>query len=320
MKIIQFTPGHAPELAGTDEIEGSDGMFYWIDIERTENDWPDKLQKRLNVRLDERHIRDMLNETHPPYFDDTDDYDLLIVRAICADSQPDHPRTCPIAFIITDNDIVTVRPPEDHLFDRIHTRYLGDIRLPPTAPAMLLYQLLNRIFDGLLEHRDNTSELLSSWQERLLRHDEQVVDWHALIRLHGQLRRLEVVIDSQMDALRQWREQTTLELDNRMDVRFNDLQEHLRRVYNHAVVLQHDIDALVQIYFSVSSQRTNDILQFLTIVSAIFLPLNLIAGIFGMNFSNMPLLHVWYGTWLIGGLMISIPVALMLWFRHRRWV
>ncbi|MEJ2590146.1 MAG: CorA family divalent cation transporter, partial [Candidatus Thiodiazotropha sp.] len=161
---------------------------------------------------------------------------------------------------------------------------------------------------------------LSSWQERLLRHDEQVVDWHALIRLHGQLRRLEVVIDSQMDALRQWREQTTLELDIRMDVRFNDLQEHLRRVYNHAVVLQHDIDALVQIYFSVSSQRTNDILQFLTIVSAIFLPLNLIAGIFGMNFTNMPLLHVWYGTWLIGGLMIAIPIALMLWFRHRHWV
>ena len=185
---------------------------------------------------------------------------------------------------------------------------------------MLLYQLLNRIFDGLLEHRDNTSELLSSWQERLLRHDEQAVDWHALIRLHGQLRRLEVVIDSQMDALRQWREQTTLELDIRMDVRFNDLQEHLRRVYNHAVVLQHDIDALVQIYFSVSSQRTNDILQFLTIVSAIFLPLNLIAGIFGMNFSNMPLLHVWYGTWLIGGLMIAIPIALMLWFRRKGWV
>jgi magnesium transporter len=320
MKIIQYTPGHPPELAGTDEIAGSDGLFYWIDIERTESDWPEKLQKRLRIRLDERHIRDTLNETHPPYFDDTDDYDLLIVRAICADSQPDFPRTCPIAFIIIDSTIVTIRPPEDHLFEKIHTRYLSNIRTPPTSAAMLLYQLLNRIIDGLLEHRDDTSELLSSWQERLLRKEGQIIDWHALIRLHGQLRRLEVVIDGQMDALGQWREQTSLALDSHLDVRFNDLQEHLRRVYNHAVVLKHDIDALVQIYFSATSHRTNDILQFLTIVSAIFLPMNLIAGVFGMNFSYLPFLHVWYGPWLIGALMIAIPVGLMLWFRRKGWV
>lgn len=74
-------------------------------------------------------------------------------------------------------------------------------------------------------------------------------------------------------------------------VHYNGLTEHLKRVYNHAVVIQHDTDAMVQIFFSTNTQTTNDILRFLAVVSAIFLPLNLLAGIFGMNFSHLPLLQ-----------------------------
>jgi magnesium transporter len=320
MKIIQFAPGHSPELAGTDEITTGNDVIFWLEIDRSEPGWPEKAQNWLGIRFDERHIRDTLNETHPPYYDGTDDYDLLIVRAICSNSLPEFPRTCPIAFIITNNAIVSIRPPEDHLFERVHTRFLSSVRKPPASPAMLLYQLLNQVTDGLLEHREDTSELLSSWQEQLLKRNVQFVDWHTLIRLHGQLRRLEVVTDSQMDAVAEWRDQTTMELGSSLDVRFNDLHEHLKRVYNHAVVVQHDIDSLVQIYFSANTQHTNDVLQFLTIISAIFLPLNLIAGVFGMNFSHLPFLSAWYGPWFAAALMISIAVGMLFWFRQKRWI
>jgi Mg2+ and Co2+ transporter CorA len=123
-----------------------------------------------------------------------------------------------------------------------------------------------------------------------------------------------------MDAVDEWREQTSLPLDTSLAVRYNDLQEHLRRVYQHTVVVQHDIDALVQIYFSASAQRTNEILQFLTILSAVFLPLNLLAGLFGMNFAHLPLLAVWYGPWLLVGVMLLVVSGLLLWFRRRRWL
>ena len=320
MKIIQFQPGHPPKLAGIDEMASAQHRFFWLDVERADSGWPERVQNWLGVRFDERHVRDTLNDTHPPYFDTTDDYDLLIVRAICSDSLPEFPRTCPIAFIITGNAIVSVRQPGDSLFDKVHSLYLGNIRTQPMNIAWLLYQLLNRITDGLLAYRGDTTELLSSWQELLLKKDGEIIDWHALIRLHGQLRRIEMTIDSQMDALSDWREQTNLSLDNSLEVRFNDLREHLRRVYNHAVVVQHDIDSMVQIYFSANTQRTNDILQFLTIISAIFLPLNLIAGLFGMNFSHLPLLDRWYGPLLTSTLMVGIVISLLVWFRHKRWV
>ena len=140
------------------------------------------------------------------------------------------------------------------------------------------------------------------------------------MRLRGQLRRLEVVAEAQLDAVDEWREQTVLTPDASLGVRFNDLQEHLRRIYNHAVVIQHDIDALVQIYFSANTQRTNEILQFLAVVSAIFLPLNLLAALFGMNFTHMPLLQLWYGPLLLSGAMLTLVTGFLWWFRQRRWV
>jgi magnesium/cobalt transport protein CorA len=319
MKIIQFEPGRLPEPSASDGMVSGKNRFFWLDVERTENAWYEKVQNSLGIRFDERHLRDTLNDTHPPYFDATDDYDLLIVRAICPESLPEFPSTCPVAFIITNNAIVSIRPPGDLLFDKIHSRLHNKIRTSPTTLAMLLYQLLNRVIDGLLAYRDETTELLTLWQERLLKQNGQFVDWHALIRLHGQLRRIEVTIDSQMDALTDWREQATLILDGSLEIRFNDLQEHLRRVYNHAVVVQHDIDAMVQIYFSATTQRTNDILQFLTVISATFLPLNLVAGLFGMNFSHLPFLNLWYGPLLISALMITIVIGMLVWFRHKRW-
>ncbi len=294
--------------------------FYWLDIERSEADWHDKAQPWLNLRLDDRHIKDAFNDTHPPYYDGADGYDLLVMRALCPNCLPAAPSTQPIAFIVTDKAVLSIRPPESTVFNKLRQRFFSNWRKPPASPAMLLYLLLDQIIDDLLARRDAITEILSGWQERLLNRNDQFDDWQALMRMRGQLRRLEVVTESQLDVVAEWREQTSQSVDSILEVRFNDLQEHLRRVYSHAVVVQHDIDSLVQIYFSANTQRTNEILQFLAIVSAVFLPLNFLVGWFGMNFSQLPLLQTKYGPWMVTGLMLLIVFSVLFWFRHRRWI
>lgn len=319
MQVFRFTQGHPPALAGAAETAVEEPGFFWLDVERSETDWYKRAQPWLGTRLHEQHVLDTLNETHPPYYDGTDDYDLLIVRALCPDCPPYAP-TQPVAFVVTDKALVSVRPAGDSLFNKLHQRFMASQRKAPDSTAMLLYLLLDRMLDDLLARRDVTSELLSNWQERLLDRNDAFSDWQSLMRLRGQLRRLEVVAETQLDAVDEWREQTVLALDAAHGVRFNDLQEHLRRIYNHAMLTQHDIDALVQIYFSANTQRTNETLQFLAVVSAIFLPLNLLAGLFGMNFTHMPLLQLWYGPWLLSGAMLVLVTALLWWFRRRGWV
>ena len=319
MRVLYFTPGHAPELADA-EHDAVAGGFYWLDVERSEENWHDQAERWLGVRLHDRHIQDTLNETHPPYFDSTDDYDLLIVRTMYPDSPPDYPTTSPISFIVSGNAVVSVRAQNDPVFVKLHQRFLGSPRHVPVSTAMLLQQLLDQVTDMLLLRRDTTSELLTGWQEHLLDRQLPFDDWRALLRLHGQLRRLAVATESQLDVIYAWREQTALAIDGSLAVRFNDLQEHLRRVYDHAIDVQKDIDALVQIYFSINSRRTNEILRILTIVSVLFLPLNLLAGVFGMNFVHLPLLRSEWGPWAVTGMMMVTVGGLLTWFRHRRWI
>ena len=320
MQIIRFKAGHLPELAGAPPTHDEEGVFYWLDVQRSEMDWHENARPWLRMRIDERHVRDTLNDVHPPYFDSTEDYDLLVVRALCPDCPEEAPTTRAVAFIVSEHVLVSIRPAGDPAFSRLNHRFLSDQRNAPSSAAMLLYLAIDKLLEALLARRDVTSELISRWQDRLLDPNDVFDDWQAIMRLRSHLRRLEVVSESQIDALSEWREHTQIAIDAHLTIRFNDLQEHLRRLYNHALVFQHDIDALIQIYFSSNTQRTNEILQFLAIVSAIFLPLNLLAGIFGTNFVKLPLVSVWYGPWVMGLAMLLLVAGLLVWFRKRRWV
>ena len=88
---------------------------------------------------------------------------------------------------------------------------------------------------------------------------------------------------------------------------------HVRRIEQAA-------ETAVQIHFSAQSHRTNDIMRTLTALTAIFLPLNLIAGIFGMNFEFLPLIHVQQGFWWALGTMTLIAVALGVVFWRKRYL
>ena len=103
-------------------------------------------------------------------------------------------------------------------------------------------------------------------------------------------------------------------------IRGRDVLEHIDRVVQHVRRLEHSTETAVQMHFNVQSNRTNDIMRTLTALTAIFLPLNLIAGIFGMNFEFMPWLHQATAFWWTLGSMGLIAVGLGLYFWRKRYL
>ena len=103
-------------------------------------------------------------------------------------------------------------------------------------------------------------------------------------------------------------------------VRSRDVHEHIERVLNHVRRLEASAESAVQMHFSLQGSRTNDIMKTLTVLTAIFLPLNLITGIFGMNFDFLPLIHTSAGFWLAMGLMALVGFGLIWWFRRQRYL
>jgi Mg2+ and Co2+ transporter CorA len=95
-----------------------------------------------------------------------------------------------------------------------------------------------------------------------------------------------------------------------LKVRSRDVLEHIDRVVHHVRRLEQSIETAVQIHFNAQSNRTNETMRTLTSITAIFLPLNLIAAIFGMNFDVIPLMHDQAGFWLTLSSMALIASSL----------
>jgi len=96
--------------------------------------------------------------------------------------------------------------------------------------------------------------------------------------------------------------------------------EHIERVLTHVRRLEHSAEVAVQMHFSALGHRTNDIMRTLTVLTAIFLPLNLITGFFGMNFDSLPLIHSATGIWTAIGVMAAVGVGLIVYFRRKRYL
>lgn len=315
---MAMTPQERVSIIEAQALARREG-FFWLDVERNETNWHEFVQDQFGVRFHERHLTDSLNEKHPAFYDGTNDYDMLIVRAIDTTGAVENPDTLAVTFFILERCIVSVRPTGHPVFNHYREQLLAGTRKTPNSSAALLCSLINQTVDPFLVRREQITELIENWQSRLFDRNDAFDDWHQLVQLRRRLHRLQIQYEAEMDALSEWRSETLLVTGEALDVRFNDLAEHLRRVFQYAIATQSDIDSLVQIYFSATSQYTNRIIQFLAVVSAVFLPLNLIAGIFGMNFLHMPMLKPVWGAWLILGVMLMTGVGLLWWFRRQRW-
>lgn len=100
---------------------------------------------------------------------------------------------------------------------------------------------------------------------------------------------------------------------------FNDIRDNILYNVDEFESTKNDLESMSNLYFARLSQRSNEIMQFLTIVAAIFIPLTFVAGVYGMNFQNMPELQSDYGYIIVWGVMVLIAIGLIFYFRKKKW-
>ena len=217
----------------------------------------------------------------------------------------------------------------------------------PISPADLALRMINTMVDSYLDLRRVLSSQLEQWQAELLRANSRFDNWGTLMTARTQLHVLEDLCDEQHDAMQEWldslREQPLVVLDksaadpegalrsaqslatvehqrDQLVARARDVMEHIARVLQHARRLEQSAETVVQIHFNAQSSRTNDVMRTLTAVTAIFLPLNLITGFFGMNFEHIPGLHSPTAFWVTVGFMVLVVVVVLTLFLRKRYI
>lgn len=339
--------------------------FLWCDVTHEEvaldpDAWRDQIERITGVRIYDLHLKDVLNLSHPSYFESTQDYELIVFQKLAAlpDSAlaqvstpaEDEQRkkippalqklhTLPISFLLIENILVTVRMNQSRTIEQTRSKFIHyqhreesqhASRLP-SSPIDLMLRLLNMMVDQYLDLRQPLTHQLDRWQHALLDPRRPFNNWVALLDSRIEIRKLDHLCEDQYDALQELRDHLIdsydahPHLDNTsrskdiLLVRINDVMEHVNRVLNHARRLEASIESSVQIHFAAMAHRTSAIMRTLTIITAIFMPLTLITGVFGMNFAHMPLLNNSQGFWIIMGVMFVIVLLLIILFQSQRY-
>lgn len=242
--------------------------------------------------------------------------------------------TQPVGFLLYERLLVSVHGEHCHLRTDVEQRLLAaeHPRLPRTADDLML-RMVSHLVDKLMDLRKPLTEQLDHWQAELLDPSTRFVNWRALLAARNNLHALEDLCDSQRRAVQQWQlnleplrpDDTPLSAVERQErellrARSRDVVEHIGRVVHHVQRLAQNAETAVQVHFSAQSQRTNEIMKTLTALTAIFLPLNLITGFFGMNFEFLPLIHSAVGLWWAIGAMVAVAGLLGLLFWRKRYL
>jgi len=331
--------------------------FLWLDATHDEvaadhTAWRDAVAKATGVQIYDPHLTDATNLSHPSYFDSTQDYALVVFRKLALDANgtPDAPyqprkippaltklATKPVSFLLMDRALVTVHAANSRTIDATRARLLefknrrdggAHAFRPPASPEELMLRLLNAMVDQYLALRQPLTAQIDRWQRALLSPRHPFNDWTALLDARIELRKLDHLCEGQRDAMQELRDYLVDTIDESrngrtkdlMLVRVNDVMEHITRVLNHAQRLESTIESAVQIHFSAMAHRTSEIMRTLTVITALFMPLTLVTGVFGMNFAEMPLLQDKSGFWITMGIMAFIVIALLVFFRRKRYL
>ena len=254
--------------------------------------------------------------------------------------------TSPVGFAVFDRLLITVHPAGCQVREYFEGRLSqlgappsGDprsagagkssTRLPPSA-ADLMLRIVNHMVDGYLDLRRLLTRQLGHLQRELLGSRRGFDNWQALLESRNALHQLEDTCEDQrsaiqewIDAMDEWPDAPTPAAQREREllrVRSRDVLEHIERVLGHVRRLESSAESAVQMHFSAQSNRTNHIMRTLTVLTAIFLPLNLITGFFGMNFDFLPFVHTSAGVWFTMAVMAVVAIGLLIYFRRKRYL
>lgn len=264
-------------------------------------------------------IEDVLSEMSRPKVDDYGEFLFTVAQVLGPPMQEEDIDVWPIGIFLTDNAVVTV-----------HFR-----KMPPVATVARRLERDSRIisrgadflFHSLLDHVVDTYFAALNQLEKEVDHVEvEVFDDpdKGTLRLMFHIRRdlsiINRVVWPQSEVVARITRGIFPLISERCAVYFNDIHDHLQVMQATVGVQRESVNSAVDLYFSLLSTKTNDIMKFLTILSALFLPATFIVGLYGMNFKSMPELTWDYGYPFSLALILAVVVGLLVFFKRRRWI
>lgn len=291
----------------------------WIDMPE-----PTEADERVLLEVFRFHpltVEDCRENRHYPKIEEFPDYLYFIVHGVTANTSPDRFNTIELDGFLGPNYVITYH----HEMFRSINNVKKQLTTSPVAcqrgSAFLLHQILDQIVDYYSPVLDDFDERIDQLEANIfsLKQPNNAI-LEDIMELKRSVLRLRRISAKQMDIFYRMSRGEVHLIPQQMLPFYRDIYDHLIRVTDLAENYRDLISGALEAYLSVVSNRMNEIMKVLTIFSAIMLPLTFIAGLYGMNFDNLPELHWAYSYFVVLGIMLFVALGMLGLFWRRGWI
>ena len=272
------------------------------------------------VNLHPLVIEDIHNTYQRPKVEDYEEYLYIVLKMISWDEDSKEILGEQVSLILGQNYVLSFKEDPGDIFDPIRQRLReGKGRIRKMGADYLAYALLDQVVDHYFLVLENLGEQIEDLEEELVTNP----DASTLQTIHHLKREL-IFLRKSVWPLRE----AISSLERGESPLFqSETLVYLRDVYDHTIQVIDTIETfrdmvsgMLDIYLSSISNRMNEVMKVLTIIATIFIPLTFIAGVYGMNFVNMPELQWPGGYFMVWGVMIVIFIGMLIFFKRKKWL
>lgn len=289
----------------------------WINVDGlTNQEQIQKISKHFNLHY--LLVEDVMNTDHQPKADEFEDHLFFTLKMLyrIEGQSIDYEH---ISFVLGKNYLLSFQEKEGDIFDSLRNRIKQDSGIIRKRGAdYLLYRLIDTIVDSYYSVLDSIGHRIEDIEDRITSHPTQL-DFIEIQKLRKEFIYLRKVVYPLREALNKVVKNEEGFIEERNVKYFSDVYDHVIHLIDSLDTYKDLTSTLMELYMNTINFKMNEVMKLLTIITTIFIPLSFIAGVYGMNFDNMPELRWTNGYYGVLGIMGVIFVAMVGYFKYKRW-
>ena len=265
-------------------------------------------------------LEDVLNTKQRPKIEEYDDHIFLTLKMLSINEEEDIVNSEQVSFVLGKNWVISFQEQQGDIFEAVRVRLReskGNIR--KKGADYLLYRLIDSVVDNYFSVTEHINESTETLEDQVIESESREL-MQDIQHLKKQLINLRKAVNPLREAILSM-QKIEIELIEESTTRYlRDVYEDIIQVYENIDTQRDILNSIMDLYLSGISNRMNQVMQVLTIIATIFIPLTFIVGVYGMNFQHMPELQYKYGYYMVWFVMILVIIAMIIYFRKKKWL
>ena len=265
-------------------------------------------------------LEDIADVNQRPKFEEYEGGNFISVRALHFNRETKKISTEQVTLYFKKGFLVTFQETESDLFDFVRQRIrTGKGKVRRRGADYLAYAIIDVIVDNYFLIMEEIETVITEIESRIVLEDDENLKGE-IHRLKKELLVLRKSIAPLREAINRFARTDSPYVEESSIIFIRDLYDHTIQVMDMVETYRDMLNGLHDLFLTEVSFKMNKVMQLLTIISTIFIPLGFLAGIYGMNFTYMPELQYRYGYFVLLGFMVLLFLSLLYYFKRKKWL